>query len=135
MSGVNQATVLGNLGGDPEIRYLENGTAVTRISVATSEKWKDKNTQETKESVEWHSITAFGRLAEVIGEYCRKGSKVYIQGKLKTSSWEQDGQKKYRTEIVARELQMLDSKGQQSDRPPNPPDEVIEKNFEDDIPF
>ena len=103
--------MLGNVGRDPETRYAQNGTAVTRFSVATSEIWKDRSSGEQQERTEWHNIVCFARLAEVAGEYLKKGSKVYIEGQLRTSSWEQDGQKKYRTEVNAKELLMLDSKG------------------------
>lgn len=109
--GVNKAIVLGNLGRDPETRYTQGGSAVTSFSIATSEQWKDKQSGEQQERTEWHNITTFGRLAEVCGEYLKKGSKVYIEGKLHTSNYEKDGQKHYRTEIIASEMQMLDSKG------------------------
>ena len=109
--GVNKVILLGNVGRDPETRYAQNGTAVTRFSIATSEIWKDRSSGEQQERTEWHNIVCFARLAEVAGEYLKKGSKVYIEGQLRTSSWEQDGLKKYRTEVNARELQMLDSKG------------------------
>ena len=109
--GVNKVILLGNVGRDPETRYAQNGTAVTRFSIATSETWKDRSSGEQQERTEWHNIVCFARLAEVAGEYLKKGSKVYIEGQLRTSSWEQDGQKKYRTEVNAKELQMLDSKG------------------------
>ena len=109
--GVNKVILLGNVGRDPETRYAQNGTAVTRFSIATSEIWKDRSSGEQQERTEWHNIVCFARLAEVAGEYLKKGSKVYIEGQLRTSSWEQDGQKKYRTEVNAREFQMLDSKG------------------------
>ena len=110
--GVNKVILLGNVGRDPETRYAQNGTAVTRFSIATSEIWKDRSSGEQQERTEWHNIVCFARLAEVAGEYLKKGSKVYIEGQLRTSSWEKDGQKKYRTEVNAKELQMLDSKGQ-----------------------
>ena len=109
--GVNKVILLGNVGRDPETRYAQNGTAVTRFSIATTEIWKDRSSGEQQERTEWHNIVCFARLAEVAGEYLKKGSKVYIEGQLRTSSWEQDGQKKYRTEVNAKELQMLDSKG------------------------
>lgn len=133
--GVNKVIILGNLGQDPEVKYMESGKAIARFSVATSEQWKDKQTGEQKSLTEWHRVVCFDRLGEIAAEYLRKGSKVYIEGKLKTNSWEQDGVKRYATDIQARELQMLDSKGERQDRPPNPPDEVTERNFEDDIPF
>ncbi len=109
--GINKVILIGNLGRDPETRYSQNGGAVTNFSVATSESWRDRNSGEQQERTEWHNVVCFARLAEIAGEYLRKGSKVYIEGSLRTSSWEQDGQKKYRTEIMARDLQMLDSRG------------------------
>ena len=102
--------LIGNVGKDPETRYAQNGSAITRFSVATSESWKDKASGEMQERTEWHNVVCFARLAEIAVEYLRKGSKVYIEGSLRTSSWEADGQKKYRTEVNARELQMLDSR-------------------------
>ena len=109
--GINKVILIGNLGRDPETRYTQGGSAVTNFSVATSESWRDKGSGEQQERTEWHNIVCFARLAEIAGEYLRKGSKVYIEGSLRTSSWEQDGQKKYRTEVMARELQMLDGRG------------------------
>ena len=110
--GVNKVTIIGNLGQDPETRYMPSGGAVTNISVATSETWKDKESGENQERTEWHRIVFFNRLAEISGEYLKKGSKVYIEGSLRTSKWEdKSGQDRYKTEIVAREMQMLDSKG------------------------
>lgn len=109
--GINKVILIGNLGRDPETRYSQGGSAVTNFSVATSESWRDRTTGENQERTEWHNVVCFARLAEIAGEYLRKGSKVYIEGSLRTSSWEQDGQKRYRTEIMARELQMLDSRG------------------------
>lgn len=109
--GINKVILIGNLGRDPETRYSQGGSAVTNFSVATSESWRDKSSGEMQERTEWHNVVCFARLAEIAGEYLRKGSKVYIEGSLRTSSWEQDGQKKYRTEVMARELQMLDSRG------------------------
>ncbi len=109
--GINKVMLIGNLGRDPETRYAQSGSAVTRFSIATSESWKDKASGEMQERTEWHNVVCFARLAEIAGEYLRKGSKVYIEGSLRTSSWEADGQKKYRTEVNARELQMLDSRG------------------------
>ena len=111
MSGVNKAIIVGNLGRDPEVRATQGGTAVCNFSVATSEKWKDKQTGDAKESVEWHKVTCFGRLAEIAGEYLRKGSKVYIEGSLRTRQYDKDGVTHYSTEINARELQMLDGRG------------------------
>ena len=109
--GINKVMLIGNLGRDPETRYAQSGSAVTRFSIATSESWKDKVSGAMQERTEWHNVVCFARLAEIAGEYLRKGSKVYIEGSLRTSSWEADGQKKYRTEVNARELQMLDSRG------------------------
>ena len=110
--GINKVMLIGNLGRDPETRYAQNGNAVTKFSIATSESWKDRTTGEQQERTEWHNIVCFARLGEIAGEYLRKGSKVYIEGSLRTSSWEVNGEKKYRTEINANELQMLDSRGQ-----------------------
>lgn len=112
MAGVNKVIIVGNLGGDPETRQFDNGGSVTNISVATSEKWKDKNTGEMREETEWHRISFFGRLAEIAAQYLRKGSKVYIEGSLKTRKYQaQDGSDRYVTEIKALSMQMLDSKG------------------------
>ncbi len=110
--GVNKVILIGNLGKDPEVRYSPNGGAVTTITLATSESWKDKNTGEQVDKTEWHRVVFFRRLAEVAGEYLKKGSKVFIEGKLQTRKWQdQNGQDRYTTEIVANEMQMLDSKG------------------------
>lgn len=110
---VNRVILIGNLGADPEVRYAPSGSAVTNIRVATSEQWKDKQSGERQERTEWHRIVFFNRLAEVAGEYLRKGSKVYIEGQLQTRKWQtQDGQDRYTTEVVARELKMLDGRNQ-----------------------
>jgi single-strand DNA-binding protein len=110
--GVNKVIIVGNLGQDPDVRYMPSGSAVTNISVATSESWKDKDTGQQQERTEWHKIAFFNRLAEVAGEYLRKGSKVYIEGSLRTRKWQdKNGQDRYTTEIVANTMQMLDSKG------------------------
>ena len=107
---LNKATIIGNLGGDPEVRYTQGGSAVANFTVATSERWKDKDGQQ-QEQTEWHRIVAFARLGEICGEYLSKGSKVYIEGRIQTRSWDdKDGNKRYTTEIVAREMKMLDSK-------------------------
>ena len=109
--GVNKVMVIGNLGSDPEVRYMPSGGAVTNISIATSDTWKDKSSGEAQERTEWHRIVLFNRLAEIAGEYLRKGSKVFIEGSLRTRKWQDNsGQDRYTTEIVAREMQMLDSK-------------------------
>lgn len=115
--GVNKVIILGNLGQDPEVRFMPNGSAVANITVATSESWKDKQTGEPKEKTEWHSVSLFGKLAEVAGEYLKKGSKVYIEGQLQTRKWQnQQGQDQYKTEVVVQGfngvMQMLDSRGQ-----------------------
>lgn len=109
--GINKVILVGNLGNDPETRYMPDGNAVTNISVATSESWKDRNTGQQQERTEWHRVVFFRRLAEIAGEYLKKGSKVYIEGKLRTRQYEKEGQKHYSTEIVADEMQMLDSRG------------------------
>ena len=109
---INKAIIVGNLGTDPEMRYTQDGQPVANFRVATSERWTDRNTNERREQTEWHSVVCFRRLAEICGEYLHKGSKVYIEGRLQTRSWEgQDGQTRYRTEIVARDMKMLDSRG------------------------
>ncbi len=113
--GVNKVIIVGNLGADPEQRALPSGNAVTNIRVATSESWRDKNSGDKQERTEWHSIVFFGKLAEIAGQYLTKGSKVYIEGSLRTRQWEKEGQKHYTTEIVASEMQMLDSRGGSGD--------------------
>ncbi|MEZ5560876.1 MAG: single-stranded DNA-binding protein [Pseudomonadales bacterium] len=153
--GINKVILIGNLGRDPETRYAQGGGAVTSFSVATTENWRDRQSGEQQERTEWHNVVCFGRLAEIAGEYLRKGSKVYIEGSLRTSSWEQDGQKRYRTEVMARDMQMLDSRGGMgggpgggpggaSDGPPtgfesrggsNNRPTLPEDDFDDDIPF
>ena len=111
MSGVNKVIVIGNLGNDPEIRYMPSGGAVASISVATSEQWRDKQTGEMKEQTEWHRITLFNRLGEIAGEYLKKGSKVYIEGSLRTEKYQaKDGTDRWSTKIIARNMQMLDSR-------------------------
>jgi single-strand DNA-binding protein len=110
--GINKVILVGNLGNDPETRYMPSGGAVTNISIATSESWKDKQTGQPQERTEWHRVVFFNRLAEIAGEYLRKGSKVYVEGSLRTRKWQdQSGQDRYTTEIVANEMQMLDSRG------------------------
>jgi len=155
--GVNKAILIGNLGRDPETRYTQGGSPVTNFSIATSESWKDKQTGEQQERTEWHNIVCFARLAEIAGEYLKKGGKVYIEGRIQTRKYQdQSGQDRYRTEIIANEMQMLDSRGggggsfdqgdegaprrggaprgaPQQDRGPPPPDEM--EDLDDDIPF
>ncbi|MCV6591110.1 MAG: single-stranded DNA-binding protein [Marinobacterium sp.] len=110
--GVNKVILVGNLGGDPEVRYMPSGGAVTNITIATSESWKDKQTGQQNERTEWHRVVFFNRLAEIAGEYLRKGSQVYVEGSLRTRKWQdQSGQDRYTTEIVASEMQMLGSRG------------------------
>ncbi|NQY34841.1 MAG: single-stranded DNA-binding protein [Alteromonadaceae bacterium] len=117
MAGVNKVIILGNLGKDPEVRFMPNGGAVANLTIATSESWKDKQTGEQKEKTEWHRVAMFGKIAEIAGEYLKKGSKVYIEGSLQTRKWQnQQGQDQYTTEIVVQgfngTMQMLDSRGQ-----------------------
>lgn len=139
--GVNKVILIGNLGQDPEVRYMPNGNAVTNVSIATSESWKDKNTGETQERTEWHRVVFFRRLAEIVGEYLKKGAKVYVEGRLQTRKWQdQSGQDRYTTEIIADQMQMLDSRGGGSANfdaggpPPSAPGGPDE-GFDDDIPF
>ena len=154
--GVNKVIIIGNLGADPEVRYMPSGSAVTNIRVATSEGWKDKQSDETQERTEWHRIVFFNRLAEIASEYLRKGSKVYIEGSLRTNKWQdQSGNERYTTEIIANTMQMLDAKGSgagvydqqststsassassrfsQESVPTSEPAMAVE--FDDDIPF
>ncbi len=148
--GINKVILVGNVGQDPETRYMPNGNAVTNLSLATSETWKDKNTGEQQERTEWHRVTFYQRLAEIVAEYVKKGSKLYVEGRLQTRSWEQDGVKKYATDIIANEMQMLDSRGSagdsyspsQSQAAPPPKNETPAQqapadmdSFDDDIPF
>ncbi|MCI0653803.1 MAG: single-stranded DNA-binding protein [Methylococcaceae bacterium] len=161
--GINKVILIGNLGTDPEVRYMSSGDAVTNVSIATSETWKDKQTGDPREITEWHRVVFFKKLAEIAGEYLRKGSKVYIEGSLRTRKWQgQDGQDRYTTEIVANEMQMLDSRSggtaamggksadgfERSSRPPSGSDPAqstpagppagaggLDDDFDDDIPF
>jgi single-strand DNA-binding protein len=153
--GVNKVILVGNLGADPETRYTASGAAITNIRIATSESWRDKQTGENQERTEWHRVVFFSRLAEIAGEYLRKGSQVYIEGSLRTNKWQgQDGQDRYTTEVIASEMQMLGARGgeasarpagsgfrdkkpeQQSQAPAQSAPAPVEDNFaEDDIPF
>ena len=144
MAGVNKAIVVGNLGNDPEIRYAANGSAIASISVATSERWKDKNSGEQQERTEWHRIKLFGRQAELAGEYLKKGSQVYIEGRIQTSKYQdKDWNDRWSTEIVAREMTFLGGRGgsgggdSQSASSASPPqrDSGPSGDFDDDIPF
>lgn len=136
MNGVNKVILVGRLGKDPETRYMPSGGAVANFSMATSEKWNDKQTGEQKEKTEWHRVVMFNRLAEIAAEYLSKGSVVYIEGKLQTRKWDKDGHTNYTTEIVANQMQMLGGRGERSEAPreePAPPPAGGE--FDDDIPF
>ena len=145
--GINKVILVGHLGVDPETRYMPSGGAVTNVRIATSEQWKDKNTGDQQERTEWHSVAFFGRLAEIAGEYLRKGSQVYVEGRLRTRKWQdRDGNDRYTTEIVANEMQMLGgrpgsgapAKSEQSsgNAPPSgPPSGPPAEDFDDDIPF
>jgi single-strand DNA-binding protein len=131
--GVNKVIILGFLGQEPKTQNMPSGGAVTSISVATSESWKDKNTGEQTTKTEWHRIVFFNKLAEIAGQYLKKGSKVYIEGSLRTRAWDKDGEKRYSTEIVANEMQMLDSKNEGGNAGSNNAQQTPE--FDDDIPF
>ena len=149
--GVNKVIIVGNLGNDPETRYMPSGSAVTNLSVATNESWKDKQTGEQKDRTEWHRVAMFGRLAEIAAEYLRKGSQVYIEGKLRTRKWQdQNGNDRWSTEVIADEMQMLGGRsgagapamGGDSGPPPGPPAQGGgapggggSADFDDDIPF
>jgi single-strand DNA-binding protein len=145
MRGVNKVILAGALGADPVMRYTPAGVAVGNVSLATSESWKDKDGNK-QEQTEWHKVVFFNRLAEIAGEYLKKGSKVYIEGKLKTRKWEKDGVNHYTTEIVASEMQMLDGKSDGSKREDSEepydkskaraaPSHTQTETFDDDIPF
>jgi single-strand DNA-binding protein len=152
--GINKVILIGNLGADPEIRYMPSGGAVANLSLATTEYWKDKNTGENQERTEWHRVVLFNRLGEIAGEYLHKGSKVYVEGSLRTRKWQdKSGQDRYTTEIVGSEMQMLDSRpGSGSSYTNNPSaqtgqhapqhmqdnsamSENADNNFDDDVPF
>ena len=139
--GVNKVILVGNLGRDPEVRYLPSGSAVTNLNLATSSAWKDKTSGEIQERTEWHRVVTFNRLAEVAAEYLKKGSKVYIEGSLRTQKWQdKSGNDRYTTEIVANEMQMLDSRGGSTGssdfNPTNAePAPAPADGFDDDIPF
>jgi single-strand DNA-binding protein len=154
MASVNKVILIGNLGRDPETRYMPDGGAITNISIATTENWKDKN-GDKQEKTEWHRVAFFGKLAEIAGEYLKKGSQVYVEGRLQTRKWQdKDGQDKYTTEIVANAMQMLGSRqgmgggaaAEMGDRASEPSRPAASKpaaaksggkfdDFEDDIPF
>lgn len=133
---MNKVILIGNLGQDPETRQTNAGTVVTNLRIATSEAWKDKQTGEQREATEWHSVVLFGKLGEIAGQYLRKGSKVYIEGKLQTRKWQdQSGADRWTTEIVANSMQMLDSRGQGSAPSRQPDDPGPSDDLGDDIPF
>lgn len=145
--GINKVILIGNLGADPDVRYTPGGAAVANLNIATTESWKDKNSGERQDRTEWHRVVAFGRLGEIAGEYLKKGSKVYIEGKLQTRKWQdKQGQDRYTTEIVANDLQMLDGRGGEgsfTSAPSNNQSEPVAQpvgggdfaDFDDDIPF
>ena len=146
MAGINKVILVGNIGQKPEVKYATNGNAITNFSLATSESWKDKNTGQKNEKTEWHRVSVFGKLAEIIGQYCDKGSKVYVEGKLQTRKWQdKSGADRYTTEIVVSgfggTIQMLDSRGQGEQAPTQQApavDQVTQVDngsFDDDIPF
>lgn len=151
--GVNKVILVGNLGNDPDVRYTASGAAVANISIATSESWKDKNTGEQQDRTEWHRVVFFNRLAEIVSEYLKKGSQIYVEGRLQTRKWQdKEGNDRYTTEIVANEMQMLGGRsgGGQYDAPPQdnsysspekssskaaPASAQMDDSFDDDIPF
>jgi len=153
--GVNKVILVGNLGKDPEVKYMPSGDAVANVTLATSESWNDKSTGEKKEKTEWHRVVFFGKLAEIVGQYCKKGSKIYVEGQLQTRKWQKEGQDHYSTEIVVKgfngTMQMLDSRGQgggnfapaqsapqQRQAAPQqqaPVAATVDDSFDDDIPF
>lgn len=147
--GINKVILIGNLGNDPEVRYTPSGNAVANISLATSENWRDKQSGEMQDRTEWHRVVFFNRLAEIVGEYLKKGSKVYVEGSLRTRKWQdKSGADRYTTEIIANEMQMLDSKNNgaentfsrpetntQSQEPKNTETDDTNEDYDDDIPF
>jgi single-strand DNA-binding protein len=156
MASVNKVIIVGNLGRDPEVRYTPNGDSITNVTIATTDTWKDKATGEKKEATEWHRVVFFGKLAEIAGQYLKKGRQVYVEGALRTRKWQdKEGQERYTTEIVANEMKMLGSREGMSDPPPresgggasaasgggNRPAAAAQpagsnfNDFEDDIPF
>ena len=143
-SGINKVIIVGNLGQDPEIKYTAGGAAVTTLSIATSDSWKDKDSGMDQERTEWHRVVLWRRLAEIAGEYLKKGSKVYIEGQLQTRKWEQEGQTRYTTEIIARDMQFLDSRGNSNTSSTQKSSEMNDQSAadvpdsaidDDDIPF
>lgn len=145
--GINKVILIGNLGAEPELRYMPSGGAVVNLSLATSESWKDKETGQPQEKTEWHRVVFFGRLAEIAGEYLHKGSKLYVEGRLQTRKWQdQNGQDRYTTEIICNDMQMLDKAGEMSASHASSPaqhhqadapqqKQTSAQDFDDDIPF
>ena len=147
--GVNKAIIVGNLGRDPEVRYSASGSAIANVTVATTDSWKDRQSGERQERTEWHRVVFFNRLAEIAGEYLKKGSQVFIEGRIQTRKWEdKDGNERWTTEIVANEMQMLGSRGGGGTQGGPPDDPVVtqapggsgssgfsDSEFDDDIPF
>ena len=151
--GINKVILVGNLGADPEVKYMPSGSAVANISLATAESWKDKNTGQMQDRTEWHRVVFFNRLAEIVGEYLKKGSQVYVEGRLQTRKWQdKQGVDRYTTEIVASEMQMLGGRGgdggganyggggysQAQSQPMQQPasqNAPVEPEFDDDVPF
>lgn len=145
--GINKAIIVGNVGQDPEVRYMPSGSAVAELSVATTENWKDKQTGEKQERTEWHRVTFFGKLAEIVGEYVRKGSQVYVEGSIRTEKWQdKSGNDRYTTKIIANEMQMLGGKSggstsfnnnhdTSSSAAPKAAPVAAGDDFDDDIPF
>lgn len=148
--GVNKVILIGNLGNDPEVRYTPSGSAVANVNLATSETWRDKQSGELQDRTEWHRVVFFNRLAEIVGEYLRKGSKIYVEGTLRTRKWtDKNGVERYTTEIIANEMHILDSRsGSNHAAQPSTPTEEYDagsvpshnettshENFDDDIPF
>jgi single-strand DNA-binding protein len=140
--GVNKVIIVGNLGADPDTRAMPSGNSVTNVSVATSESWNDKNTGERQEKTEWHKVVFFGRLAEIADQYLKKGSQVYVEGKLQTRKWEdKEGNDRWTTEIVANQLEMLGERMSSGSNQPNNMDQsksnssFNDEGFDDDIPF
>ena len=151
MASVNKVIIVGNLGRDPEVRYTPDGASIANVTIATTDTWKDKATGEKKEATEWHRVVFFGKLAEIVGQYLKKGRQVYVEGALRTRKWQdKEGQERYTTEIVANEMKMLGSREGMSDAPPREagggaagsrpaaapqPAASAFNDFEDDIPF
>ena len=133
---LNKTTLIGHLGADPEIRYMPDGTATATVSIATTDKWKDKTTKEVKEKTEWHRVVFFGKLAEVVGEYVKKGSQIYVEGKLRTRKWkDKQDVERYTTEIIGNELQMLDKKPTADQASYTPQTGDDNGGLDDDVPF